>query len=171
MRSTHSSLEAGAPIFFAAHVLLDGLAHLADSHPKRAKLFESIGLVCFGVAIITEILAYTHSRRNDTLSRQQDKKQTEKTAAMQRETQTLVDSTQQLKTDAQIAHTDAEGFKAKIGDSNARAKHAEAQVASANAASKDALTPLAGRRWTSFWVGDVSTLTLGIFRPELLLKA
>jgi hypothetical protein len=124
-------------MFFALLVLFDTLAHLTqDEKPKRAKLLERIGLWCFGVAVLAEILAYPYSERNDTLSNQQDSIQRSKIAA-------LDNSTQGLKTAADNARQQAQGFKAQIADAEARAKAAEAQVATAMAASADAVAKVA----------------------------
>jgi hypothetical protein len=69
VRSVHSTLEGGAIVFFALLVLFDVLAHLSDdTHKERAKRFERIGLCCFGVAVLAELIAYPYSRRNDELS-------------------------------------------------------------------------------------------------------
>ena len=61
----HADLEAIALLFFAALVVFDASAHWDK---KRAVLFERIGLICFGIAVISEIFAYPYSRRNDSLS-------------------------------------------------------------------------------------------------------
>jgi hypothetical protein len=61
----HAALEATALMFFAALVVFDVLAHFSKRH---AILLERIGLVCFGIAVLTEICAYPYSRRNDELS-------------------------------------------------------------------------------------------------------
>ena len=69
VRSVHSALEGGALIFFAMLVLFDVLAHLSEDKSKeRAKILERIGLCCFGVAVLAEVIAYPYSRRNDELS-------------------------------------------------------------------------------------------------------
>src|SRR6266851_5006723 len=68
VRAVHSFLEASALVFFALLVLFDVLAHLAEENKQRATILERIGLVCFGVAVLAEGLAYPYSQRNDTLS-------------------------------------------------------------------------------------------------------
>jgi hypothetical protein len=69
VRHAHSSLEAGALVFFALLVLFDVLAHLSeDKNKDRARLFEKIGLCFFAVAILAEIGAYPYGQRNDKLS-------------------------------------------------------------------------------------------------------
>jgi len=95
VRIVHSFFEGWALVFFALLVLFDVLAHLTeDAHLAQSKTFERIGLCCFAVAVIAEILAYPYSRRNDTLSGQQD--------ATQKATIARLDnSTQGLRTDAQ----------------------------------------------------------------------
>jgi hypothetical protein len=69
VRSVHSALEGSALIFFALLVLFDVLAHLSeDTNKDRSKTLERIGLCCFGVAVLAEMLAYPYSKRNDELS-------------------------------------------------------------------------------------------------------
>jgi hypothetical protein len=69
VRSVHSVLEGSALIFFALLVLFDVLAHLTeDAQKDRAKGFERVGLCCFAVAVLAEMLAYPYSKRNDELS-------------------------------------------------------------------------------------------------------
>jgi hypothetical protein len=105
IRKVHNFLEGGALVFFALLVLFDVLAHLSeDEKPVRAKLLERIGLWCFGVAVLSEIVAYPYSQRNDTLSSQQDAARRDKIAA-------LDNSTQSLKTAAETAHKEAEDEK------------------------------------------------------------
>jgi hypothetical protein len=95
VRAVHSFFEGWALVFFALLVIFDVLAHLTeDEHRERSKALERIGLWCFGVAVIAEILAYPYSRRNDTLSSQQD--ETQKITIAR-----LDNSTQGLRTDAQ----------------------------------------------------------------------
>jgi len=102
VRNAHSLLELGALIFFAALVISDVVAHLCeDVNKDRAKRFSRIGLWCFGVAVLAEIVAYPYSRRNDFLSDQQNAAQRGKIAL-------LDNSTQRLKTDAEIARKQAE---------------------------------------------------------------
>jgi hypothetical protein len=61
----HATLEASALIFFAALVVFDVSAHL---NKRQELVLERLGLVCFGIAVLAEILAYPYSRRNDFLS-------------------------------------------------------------------------------------------------------
>ena len=125
---------------FALLVFFDVLAHLSqDDHKGRAKLFERIGLCFFAVAIVAEILAYPYSQRNDTLSSKQDWEQRLKIS-------NLDTSTQALKTAAETARKQAEGFKAQIAASDAKAKHAEAQVAEAHKSAMEASAKAEGFR-------------------------
>jgi hypothetical protein len=62
VRSAHEALEGTAILFFAALVVLDIIAHFET---PRHKLFERIGLICFGVAVLMEIFAYPYGHRND----------------------------------------------------------------------------------------------------------
>lgn len=63
--SIHSSLEGWALVFFALLVVFDVWAHLDKKHEL---ILERVGLICFGDAILAEILAYPYSRRNEFLS-------------------------------------------------------------------------------------------------------
>jgi hypothetical protein len=94
VRDAHSALEGWALVFFALLVVFDVLAHLADEHPTREKKLERIGLWCFGVAIVAEIVAYPYGKRNDILAEQRDNAQRGKLSV-------LDNSTQRLKTEAQ----------------------------------------------------------------------
>jgi hypothetical protein len=69
VRRAHSDLEAAALVFFALLVLFDILAHLSIDD-KRKTLLEKIGLYCFAIAILAEVVAYPYGQRNDTLSGQ-----------------------------------------------------------------------------------------------------
>ncbi len=102
VRKVHNALEGGALAFFALLVLFDVLGHLSeDEHPARAKCFERVGLWCFGIAVLAEIVAFPYSERNDALSIEQDARQKDKIA-------TLDNSTQALKTTAETARKQAE---------------------------------------------------------------
>src|ERR1700683_4160111 len=102
VRNAHTFLEGGALLFFAVLVVFDVLAHLYDEENRdRARLFAGIGLCCFGVAILAEIVAYPYSRRNDLLSDQQNAVQRDRIAILE-------NSTQKLRTDADIARKQAE---------------------------------------------------------------
>lgn len=67
VRRTHSDLEAAALVFFALLVLFDILAHLSTDNKKKT-LLEKIGLGCFAIAVLAEVVAYPYGQRNDTLS-------------------------------------------------------------------------------------------------------
>jgi len=128
VRSVHSRLEACALMSFAFLVIFDVLAHMSeDAHYARAKRFEKIGLLCFGAAVLGEVLAYPFSGRTDALSTMRDAEQRARISV-------LDNSTQGLRTDAENARRVAEGFRAQIADSNARAKVAEAQALEARLA-------------------------------------
>jgi len=140
VRTFHAFLEGCALIFFAALVVFDVVSHIFGRRKDpRERAFEVLALTCFAIAVLAEVAAFPYSGRNDSLSIEQDKRQREKIAALQLETQKLTNSTEQLRTDEATARAEAEGFKAQVADSDARAKHAEAQVASAKAASKEAV--------------------------------
>jgi hypothetical protein len=69
MRQAHRFFELAAIIFFALLMLFDVLAHLAeDTNKNRARYLERIGLVCFGIAIMSEVITYEYSKKNDALS-------------------------------------------------------------------------------------------------------
>ena len=120
VRSVHSSLEGWAIVFFALLVLFDVLAHFSeDTHKERAKKFERIGLCCFGVAVLAELIAYPYSRRNDELSGT--------------EIRELSAVSKQARLDAEAATR-----KAKSASDEADAAKAEADTANGTArASKD----------------------------------
>jgi hypothetical protein len=137
VRFVHNLLEGCALLFFALLVIFEVFSHLSeDADHDRAKTLDRIGLWCFGIAVIAEIFAYPYSRRNDTLSSQQD-------AAQRSQIAVLDNSTQALRTAAEIARNEAEGFKSKIASSQVRIRIAEATVASANAAVRDAVAKVA----------------------------
>lgn len=69
VRRVHSDLEAAALVFFALLVLFDILAHLSTNNKKKT-LLEKIGLCCFAIAVLAEVVAYPYGQRNDTLSGQ-----------------------------------------------------------------------------------------------------
>jgi hypothetical protein len=69
VRHVHSDLEAAALVFFALLVLFDILAHLSTDNKKKT-LLEKIGLCCFAIAVLAEVVAYPYGQRNDTLSGQ-----------------------------------------------------------------------------------------------------
>jgi hypothetical protein len=69
VRHAHSDLEAAALAFFALLVLFDILAHLSTDGKKKT-LLEKIGLCCFAIAVLAEVVAYPYGQRNDTLSAQ-----------------------------------------------------------------------------------------------------
>ncbi len=68
VRSAHSNLEGAALVFFALLVVFDVLAHFAEEHKERARLLEKIGLCCFAIAVLCEIVGYRYGQRNDALS-------------------------------------------------------------------------------------------------------
>jgi hypothetical protein len=106
--------------------VFDVLAHFL----KRSEIvLERVGLVCFAVAVLAEILAYPYSRRNDGLSA---------AAAITAEREIG-----QLRKDAESAKAAAKGFESQIADAAARVKSAEAQIASANAAAREAVAKVA----------------------------
>jgi len=92
----HASLEGAALISFAALVVFDVLAHL---NKKREILFERIGLVCFGIAVLAEICAYPYSRRIDTLSAEATAAAEGKIAALNKEAGDARRDGEQLKKD------------------------------------------------------------------------
>ncbi len=70
VRAAHSDLELAALVFFALLVVFDVLAHFAEEAKERARLLEKIGLCCFAVAVLCEIVGYRYGQRNDALSDQ-----------------------------------------------------------------------------------------------------
>src|SRR5712692_2222543 len=68
VRSAHETLEGLAILFFAALVVFDVIAHFET---PRHRLYERIGLVCFGIAVLAEVIAYPYGKRNDEFSDRQ----------------------------------------------------------------------------------------------------
>jgi hypothetical protein len=67
VRHIHSDLSFAAIVFFGLLALFDVLAHLSDDKNRERNL-ERIGLWCFGIAVLFELVAYPYGERNDTLS-------------------------------------------------------------------------------------------------------
>jgi hypothetical protein len=86
VRAIHSSLEGWALVFFALLVMFDVLAHLTDeeSNRARAKRFDRVGLWCFGIAIVAEIIAWPYGQRNDKLSILENKAQADQIRELDR---------------------------------------------------------------------------------------
>jgi len=72
VRVAHSRLEALALVSFAALVVFEVVAHFET---KRHRLYERIGLICFSIAVLAEILAYPYGKRNDELADEMSRKQ------------------------------------------------------------------------------------------------
>ena len=68
VRTVHSAFELSALIFFALLVMFDVLAHLSDANKTLEKRLERLGLICFAIAVLAELVAYPYSKRNDELS-------------------------------------------------------------------------------------------------------
>src|ERR1700723_3579571 len=68
VRAVHSAFELAALFFFALLVVFDVLAHMSDSNKTVERGLERIGLVCFAIAVLAEVIAYPYSKRNDDLS-------------------------------------------------------------------------------------------------------
>jgi hypothetical protein len=64
----HTFFEGFALLFFAALVFFETLSHLSEDNKKRARRLDVIGLICFAMAVLAEIVAYPYGQRNDTLS-------------------------------------------------------------------------------------------------------
>lgn len=65
VRSAHSFFEVSGLVLFAFLVVFEFLEHLKT---KREHLFQILGIISFALAILSEILAYPYSQRNDELS-------------------------------------------------------------------------------------------------------
>jgi hypothetical protein len=129
VRSAHSNLELAALVFFALLVVFDVLAHFAEEHKDRARLFEKIGLCFFAVAVLCEIAGYRYGQRNDALSDQKirsldavahDADSTAKGA------KTTADG---AKTKADAVGVEADQAQGKIAAVNSRADLLNAQIA------------------------------------------
>jgi len=152
VRSVHSALEGWAIIFFALLVLFDVLAHLSeDEHKKRAKKFERIGLYCFGVAVLTELIAYPYSRRNDELSGT--------------EIRELSAISKQARTDA-----DAATLKAKSAEDEAKAAKIESGNAKGAASAAESLARSARKEAETF-ERDIASAKADASEAKALLTA
>src|SRR5690242_10433913 len=65
VKQIHDVLEGLALLFFAALVVFEAVTHFTTS---KEKVYTSIGLCAFAIAVLLEIVAYPYSRRNDELS-------------------------------------------------------------------------------------------------------
>jgi hypothetical protein len=151
VRRAHNGFEFTALVFFAALVVFDTLAHLTeDSDPERAKKLEKVGLICFAIAVIAEIVTYPLSRRNDFLSDEQDRRRGIQiqnldqvaNAAKRNATSASEDASrakQDAKDAASAAHSallEADAYKGQIIEATREAENARlSAIAASNAAS------------------------------------
>jgi hypothetical protein len=124
VRHVHSDLEAAALVFFALLVLFDILAHLSTDDKKKT-LLEKIGLCCFAIAVLAEVVAYPYGQRNDTLSAQ------------------VIGS---LDAKSREASTNASSALTKSGEAETKADAAETASGKAVAESSSAMTIASGAR-------------------------
>lgn len=74
VRATNQFLELTGLVLFGALVVLDVFAHLTEEgNPARSKELTKLGLVCFALAVLAELVAWPYSRRNDSLSDERDR--------------------------------------------------------------------------------------------------
>jgi hypothetical protein len=125
IRFAHSVLEAGAIIFFAALVFLDTMAHsIEEKNPLRSRAFERIGLWCFAVAVLAEIVAYPYSQRNDFLADERDRQRGVDIQRLGTQTRQISDEAVRVRKQLRDARDDA--AVAKADASRARGDIAEA---------------------------------------------
>lgn len=114
----HAALEGAALLFFAALVVFDILAHL---NKGREVILERIGLICFGIAVLAEIVAFPYSRRNDALSAQATHDADKRIAELNKEAQDAQKETEQLR-------KDAEGLKKQAEDERSARTKLEGEI-------------------------------------------
>lgn len=161
VRAAHNVFELSALVFFAALVVMDALAHLTeDRNPVGARSLEKIGLVCFAVAVLSELVAYPLSRRDDFLSDERDRQRgiqirtlDEKAKRALGDSNTALDRAKTAKNDSAVAKIDAAQAKtdARTAVDTARtarteADSYEAQIESAVKQSTGALGQLSEAR-------------------------
>jgi len=118
VQAIHASLEGGAVLFFAALVLFDVLAHLAKDNSVREKYLERLGLACFAIAVLGEILAYPYSQRNDELSARE-------TARLNLEAEKAMERASLADERASRFSKDAEDLRKQVASANERTARAE----------------------------------------------
>jgi hypothetical protein len=139
VRSAHSDLEGAALVFFALLVVFDVLAHFAEENKIRGRLFEKIGLCCFAVAVLAEIVAYPYGQRNDALSAQIIR-------SLDTTAQEAASNASIALTDSRTALSQAEDALSKTGASEGAMKNAANEASTAQTASLNALSLAQGAR-------------------------
>jgi len=123
VRRAHSDLEAAALVFFALLVFFDILSHLSTDNKKKT-LLEKIGLCCFAIAVLAEVVAYPYGQRNDTLSAQV-------IGSLDAESREASTTASNALTKSGAAETKADEAETKSGEALTRAHAAEHSLAKA----------------------------------------
>lgn len=139
VRHTHSDLELAALVFFALLVVFDVLAHLAGENKNKENLFEKIGLCCFAVAVLAEIVAYPYGQRNDALSAQI-------IGSLDATAQKAASNASKALTDSRTALSQAEDALSKTGAADGAMKNAANEASRARTAASSALGMASGAR-------------------------
>lgn len=145
VRIAHSWLELCAILLFAALVVCDVVAHLIEeNHKGKAKIFERIGLICFGIAVLAELAAYKYGLRNDELSGKLIENLGAITATARTDAGTAKDKSESAKTEADAANKTAGEAQITAGAADLTAGKAQSKAASALNGAKDAQQQLEG---------------------------
>jgi hypothetical protein len=119
-------------VFFALLVVFDVLAHLAENQKEKARLLEKIGLWCFGIAVLSEIVGYRYGQRNDALS--------------DKEIRSLDVVAHDADSTAKGARTTADGAKTKADAVGLEAGQAETKITEVDRRADDLAYFLSARR-------------------------
>jgi hypothetical protein len=137
VRRAHSDLEVTALVFFALLVLFDILAHLSTDHEKKT-LLEKIGLYCFAIAVLAEVVAYPYGQRNDTLSGQIIGSLDVKTREALSKSGTALAQSEEAETKSGDAIDKAGKAQESLGKAEDEANKAETAASNALALARDA---------------------------------
>jgi hypothetical protein len=94
---------------------------MEEQAPKRARNLEKLGLICFAIAVLAELIAYPLSRRNDFLSDERDRQR-----GIQ--IQTLDKTAKSAQAEADAAKSDASHAKEDSRDAVAAASVAKQET-------------------------------------------
>ncbi len=148
VRRSHNNLEGAALVFFALLVGFDALAHLSSDKP-RERLFEKIGLCCFAIAVLAEIVAYPYGQRNDALSEQIIGSLDAKAQSALGKSDAAEGKAKDAGAKADEAETKSAGALARAQAAERSLATAESDAAKAQAASSNALNTAAEAKQTA----------------------
>ena len=66
VRRANSDLEGAALVFFALLVVSEAMAHISKDEKKESTFSDALGIACFFVAVLSEIVAYPGMDRGTT---------------------------------------------------------------------------------------------------------